>query len=107
MQLWSVGAVISSLQKVQGKAMLGDQENLIFTAQKAIACLLFIHFLHKFGAVWGIFVLIQAREIMTIHDFLVSWKIFFQDTLNLTRESQIMSPLIKTLLLVMLHFECG
>ena len=51
MQLWSVGAVISSLQKVQGKAMLGDQENLIFTAQKAIACLLFIHFLHKFGAV--------------------------------------------------------
>ena len=51
MQLWSVGAVISSLQKVQGKAMLGDQENLIFTAQKVIACLLFIHFLHKFGAV--------------------------------------------------------
>ena len=36
MQLESGGAVIPFLQQVQGRAMLGDQENLTFTAQKAI-----------------------------------------------------------------------
>ena len=34
MQLGSGGAVISLLKQVQGRAMLGDQENSIFTAQK-------------------------------------------------------------------------
>ena len=36
MQLGSGGAVFSLPQQVQGKAMLGDQENWIFTVKKAI-----------------------------------------------------------------------
>ena len=36
MQLGSGGAVIPLLQQVQGRAMLGEHENLIFTAEKAI-----------------------------------------------------------------------
>ena len=40
MQLWSGGAVIplptAGLPSLQGRAMLGDQENMIFTAQNAI-----------------------------------------------------------------------
>ena len=36
MQLGSGGAVIPFPQRVQGRAMLGDQKNLTFTAQKAI-----------------------------------------------------------------------
>ena len=36
MQLGSGGAVILLPQQAQGRAMLGDKENLIFTAQKAV-----------------------------------------------------------------------
>ena len=51
---------------------------------------LFIFYV-KFSAVRGIFVLIRAREIITIREFLVSCKIFVRETLNLTRESRITS----------------
>ena len=72
MQLGSGRAVIPFPQWVQGRAMLGDQENLTFTAQKAVDWLIIL----KFSAVWRIFVQIWAHELIVIRDFLVSWKIF-------------------------------
>ena len=45
---------------------------------------LFIFYL-EFSAVWGIFVSIWPLETITIQDFLVSWKIFICETINLTR----------------------
>ena len=45
MQLGSGGAVILLPQQAQGRAMLGDKENLIFTAQKAVDWLIINSFL--------------------------------------------------------------
>ena len=39
------GAVITLPQRVQGRAMLGDQENVTFNAQKAIDWLIIYSFL--------------------------------------------------------------
>ena len=44
MQLGSRGAVIPLLQRVQGRAMLGDQENLTLTAQSAVDWLIIYSF---------------------------------------------------------------
>ena len=44
MQLGSGGAVILLSWWAQGRAMLGDQENLIFTAQKAVDWLIIYSF---------------------------------------------------------------
>ena len=44
MQLGSRGAVILLLQQVQGRAMLGDQENLTLTAQNAVDWLIIYSF---------------------------------------------------------------
>ena len=44
MQLGSEGAVIPLPERVQGRAMLGDQKNLNFTAQKAIHWLIIYSF---------------------------------------------------------------
>ena len=44
MRLGSGGAVIPYPQRVQGRAMLGDQENLIFTTQKAVDWLIIYSF---------------------------------------------------------------
>ena len=44
MQLGSGGAVILLPQQAQGRAMLGDKENLIFTAQKAVDWLIIYSF---------------------------------------------------------------
>ena len=61
-----------------------------FSKGHRLAHYLFI-FHVKFIAVGGIFVSFQAWDIITIHDFLVSWKIFVCETLNLTPESRIRS----------------
>ena len=44
MQLGFEGAVILLLQRVQGRGMLGDQENFTFTAQKAVDWLIIYSF---------------------------------------------------------------
>ena len=44
MLLGSGGAVIPLQQPVQGRIILGDQENLIFTAQKAVDWLIIYSF---------------------------------------------------------------
>ena len=48
-------------------------------------------FYAKFSAVWAIFAQIRTCEIIIIRDFLVAWKTFVCETLNLTYESQIIS----------------
>ena len=55
-----------------------------------LAYYLFIFYI-KFSVVGGIFVEIWARKIITIRDFLVSWKIFVFEILNLTCVSLITS----------------
>ena len=50
-----------------------------------LAYYLFIFYV-KFSAAWRIFVYIWDCEMIKIHDFLVSWKIFFCENLNLTCE---------------------
>ena len=47
MQLGSGGAVIPFLQRVQGRVMLGDQENLTFTNQKSVDWLIVDSFSRK------------------------------------------------------------
>ena len=44
MQLGLGGAVIPLLQRVLGRVMLGDHENLIFTVQKAVHWLIIYSF---------------------------------------------------------------
>ena len=90
MQLGSRGIVISLPQQVQGSAVLGGLGKFDFYCPKGqrMTYYLFIFYV-KFSAVRGIFVLIRAREIITIREFLVSCKIFVRETLNLSRESRI------------------
>ena len=55
MQMTSGELWCSSLKQLQGRAMLGDQENFFFTGQKAIDWLIIYSFFYvKFSAVWGI-----------------------------------------------------
>ena len=72
-----------SPQQVQGRAMLGDQENSILAAQKAIDWLIIYTFFTS-NLVLPEEFLYKFELVITIRDFLVSWKIFICETLNLT-----------------------
>ena len=90
MQLGSGEAVIPLPTAGPGASHAGGPGKFNFYCSKGhgLGYYLFIFFVN-FSAVWGLFVQIWAHEIMTIRDFLVSWKVFFRETLNLTRESWI------------------
>ena len=90
--LKSEGAVIPLLAVGPGQSHAGGPGKFDFYCSKCqwLANYLFVFYV-KFSAVWGISISIQAYEIITIRDFLVSWKTFICETLNLTRESWITS----------------
>ena len=90
--LESEEAVIPLPAAGPGQSHAGGPGKINFDCSKGhrLAYYLFI-FNIKFSAAWGIFVPMWAREIIMIHDFLVSLKIFVCETLNLSRESRILS----------------
>ena len=81
---WSLRELrFPSPQQVQGRAMLGDQKNSILTAQKTIDWLIIYTFFTS-NLVLPEEFLYKFELVIMIRDFLVSWKTFICETLNLT-----------------------
>ena len=92
MQLGSEGAVILLPTVGPGQSHPERPGKFDFYSSKGHRLVYYLFsFYLKFSAVWRIFVSIWAFETIMVCDFLVSWKIFVCETLNLTLESQITS----------------
>ena len=81
MQLGSEGAVIPLPAASTEQSHAEGQRKFDFYCSKGHRLAYYLFVFHvKLSAVWGMFVLIRAHEIITIRDFLAPWKIFVCET---------------------------